>query len=139
MKRRQSFFKIAVGFLGSIGVFAVSTCKLMADHFSKYSWPSYPNEASLRKHLLGKPHYLSRSEIAKLSFEQLRKLHDDDHTKTGGKPPPESRLWMNKVYKKPVKKTPASQRSTQPAIQETPKHPPAKKVRKYLPDERYGL
>lgn len=107
MKRRQSFSKIAIGFLASFGISVVSTCKLIADHFSSYSWPSYPKENALRRHLRSKPHYLTTEEINALTFIECRELHDKQHRETGGRPPSSSRLWMNKTYKKPVEKKPA--------------------------------
>lgn len=142
MNRRHSFLKIAVGFFGSIGAFAISTCKLMADHFSSYSWPSYPQESSLRKHLLGKPHYMTKAEIAQLSFEQCRQIHDDQHKRQGGKPPHCSRLWMNKTYKKPkpTKVAPAPKppiKTPEPTVQQPPVI--IEKIDKTLPDERYRL
>lgn len=101
MNRRQSVSKLATGFFASLGVAFFSTCKLIADHFSAYSWPNYPGEATLRKHLLGKPHYYKQHELDKLTFTEIRELHDQHHSDLGGKPPSASRLWMNRSYKKP--------------------------------------
>ena len=101
MKRRQSFSRIAAGFLASFGISVFHTCKLIADHFSSYAWPKYPGEAALRAHLRGKPHYFSQEKIDSLSFEECRQAHDKHHVDTGGKPPSASRLWMNRTWKRP--------------------------------------
>lgn len=87
MNRRESFNKIRNGLVVALGT-AIGFCAKLFGASSRWSWPGYPDEGELRKHLVSSPNHpeITASSVNSMTFDQCVAAHDRSHQRRGDKP-----------------------------------------------------